>query len=76
VIKHAGASGIDVRTWLDDGHLRLEVRDDGRGGADATIGFGLTGIADRVAALGGTLRISSTPGTGTSLEADLPCGSP
>ena len=76
VIKHADASGIDVRTWLDDGHLRLEVRDDGRGGADAATGSGLTGIADRVAALGGTVRISSAPGIGTSLEADLPCGSP
>ena len=56
-----------------DGRLRIEVRDDGRGGADPSRGTGLHGLTDRVAALGGTLEIDSPPGGPTLLSAELPC---
>ncbi len=75
-IKHSGASRIDLRTWLADDQLHLDVSDDGRGGADATDGTGLTGIHDRVAALGGTVRVESRVGEGTRLMVALPCASP
>jgi signal transduction histidine kinase len=75
-IKHAGATRVDVRTWLAEDQLRLDVRDDGRGGADPSEGTGLTGIKDRVAALGGTVRVRSEAGQGTRLEVALPCASP
>ncbi len=74
-IKHAGASRVEVTTSLADDRLRVEVKDDGRGGADPAHGTGLTGMQDRVAALGGTIRIDSSPGAGTQLEVDLPCAS-
>jgi signal transduction histidine kinase len=72
-IKHAEAARVEVRTWLDADRLRLEVRDDGHGGADARYGSGLTGIQDRVAALGGTVRLDSPLGAGTRLYVDIPC---
>jgi len=75
-IKHSGASRIDLRTWLADDQLHLDVRDDGRGGAAATGGSGLTGIQDRVAALGGTVEVESRDGEGTRLMVALPCASP
>ena len=75
-IKHADAGRIEVRTSLTDDRLRVEVRDDGRGGADPTQGTGMTGMQDRVAALGGTVRIDSRHGAGTWLEVDLPCALP
>ena len=59
VVKHARATRATVRAAVDDGVLTLEVRDDGVGGADPD-GHGLVGIADRVDALGGRLRIEST----------------
>jgi signal transduction histidine kinase len=51
----------------------LEVSDDGIGGADASAGSGLRGLADRVAALDGMLDVVSPPGGGTRLRAQLPC---
>lgn len=72
--KHAGADRLWVRVCRRDGHLVLRVCDDGRGGADPG-GSGLTGVADRVVALGGSLRIDSPPGRGTVVEAVIPCGS-
>ncbi len=74
-IKHADAGRVEVRASLADERLLVEVRDDGRGGADPANGTGLTGIQDRVAALGGTVRIDSAPGAGTRLEMELPCAS-
>ena len=53
----------------------IEIADDGVGGADETAGTGLQGLADRVAALDGTLRILSPPGAGTVVTAELPCAS-
>jgi signal transduction histidine kinase len=71
VVKHARATRATVRAAADDGVLTLEVRDDGVGGANPE-GHGLMGIADRVDALGGRLRIESTDGDGTVLAARLP----
>jgi len=71
VVKHARATRATVRVAADDGVLTLEVRDDGVGGANPE-GHGLMGIADRVDALGGRLRIESADGDGTVLTARLP----
>jgi len=54
------------------GSLRLEIRDDGIGGATRGKGSGLTGLVDRVEALGGTITIKSPSGRGTSLLVDIP----
>jgi len=71
--KHSQASRIDVALELKSGGLLLlSVRDDGIGGADAVRGSGLVGLRDRVEALGGSLKINSKPGDGTSLVAMLP----
>jgi signal transduction histidine kinase len=72
VAKHAHASVVQVRLEARDGVLQVLVRDDGIGGADPSRGSGLTGLADRVEALGGTIDISSHPGTGTRILAELP----
>jgi signal transduction histidine kinase len=72
--KHAGASRVDVRLARTDGTLLVEVRDDGRGGADAA-GPGLTGLRRRVEALDGRLELESPAGGGTVLRAELPCAS-
>jgi signal transduction histidine kinase len=71
VVKHSQASAAEVRVGTVDGVLRVEVRDNGTGGADAT-GHGLVGINDRVIALGGRLRVESPAGGGTRLVATLP----
>jgi signal transduction histidine kinase len=70
--KHARASRIDVTADVDAGLLRMTVRDDGVGGADPARGTGLTGLSDRVAALGGTVAVTSPPDGGTSLRVELP----
>jgi signal transduction histidine kinase len=70
--KHARASKIDVCVDTDGATLRLLIRDDGDGGADAAKGSGLTGLIDRVEAHGGTMAISSPIGRGTSLVATIP----
>lgn len=72
--KHASASKIDVSAVGTDGTVTVEIADDGVGGADPS-GHGLTGLSDRVAALGGTLNVESPPNDGTSLRAEIPCGS-
>jgi signal transduction histidine kinase len=73
--KYAGASVATVRVWRDNGAALIEVADDGVGGADADGGSGLRGLADRVEALHGTLRVISPPGRGTTVTAELPCAS-
>jgi GAF domain-containing protein len=70
--KYAEAPVVDVAVAADDGALRVEVRDDGRGGADPAAGSGLLGLRDRVEAIGGTMRLTSPPGAGTSLRVELP----
>jgi signal transduction histidine kinase len=71
-VKHATADRIGLKVARSDGRLLVCVSDDGRGGATLST---RSGIADRVAALGGTLRIHSSIGRGTTVEAVLPCGS-
>jgi signal transduction histidine kinase len=71
VVKHAHATRAGVRVAVEDAMLRVEVRDDGVGGADPA-GHGLVGMGDRVHALGGWLDIVSPPGGGTRLAAVLP----
>jgi GAF domain-containing protein len=72
--KYADAPVVDVAVAADGGALRVEVRDDGRGGADPAEGTGLLGLRDRVEAIGGTMRLTSPPGAGTSLRVELPLG--
>jgi signal transduction histidine kinase len=71
--KHSHATEIRLSAALNNGVLVLEVVDDGIGGAAAGGGSGLRGLADRVEALGGRLTVSSPPGRGTELRAEIPC---
>ena len=73
-VKHADSSQVVLRAGRENGNLVLSVSDDGRGGAAPGSGSGLTGLADRVAALGGRLDLRSD-GAGTALVAEFPCGS-
>jgi signal transduction histidine kinase len=72
--KHARASKVEVNAHVHEGRLRLTIDDDGVGGADPARGSGLIGLADRIAALGGTIAITSPPGKGTSLRVELSVG--
>ncbi|MFB9414121.1 sensor histidine kinase [Dactylosporangium matsuzakiense] len=72
VAKHADATLVTVSTEVRGPGLYLTVTDDGHGGADPRRGTGLTGLRDRVEALGGTLAVDSCPGVGTRLHAELP----
>ena len=72
VAKHAHAAKVSVHIAENDRHLCVEVSDDGVGGADAETGSGLHGLADRVAALDGTLRVESVAGEGTRVRARIP----
>jgi signal transduction histidine kinase len=71
-VKHAGAASVQVRAVDDGDALRLEVRDDGVGGADPGRGSGLVGLADRAAAFGGSIAVASPRGQGTSVTVRLP----
>ena len=71
-VKHARATGAQVMARLEQGELRVEVRDDGVGGAQASHGTGLGGLEDRVSALDGRLAVDSPPGGGTCVCARLP----
>jgi signal transduction histidine kinase len=71
-VKHAGASGIEVHVERRAGGLRLEIADDGRGGADPERGTGLRGLADRVEALGGRFAVADRPLGGTVVSVELP----
>jgi signal transduction histidine kinase len=71
VIKHADASHACVRAYTTARGLVLEVHDDGVGGA-CPHGSGLVGLAERVAAFGGRLRVDSPPGAGTLVSCELP----
>ena len=71
--KHSHAGEVRLAAWREERLLVLEVSDDGIGGAAAGGGSGLRGLADRVEALGGRLTVSSPPGRGTTLRAEIPC---
>jgi len=73
VAKHARATLVRVEVERTGGHARVEVVDDGVGGADAGGGSGLRGLADRVEALSGRLRVESARGAGTRVIAEIPC---
>jgi signal transduction histidine kinase len=72
VAKYASASHASVRVSRVNGSAFVEIDDDGCGGADPTRGSGLRGLADRVGALDGKLKITSPPGGGTRLRAEIP----
>lgn len=71
--KHADASTAVITLDCTAAALRVEVSDDGVGGATPDRGTGLRGLADRMEALGGRLQVWSTPGHGTRLRAEIPC---
>jgi signal transduction histidine kinase len=70
--KHARASAVNVRVEADRANLHISIRDDGIGGADLAKGSGLTGLNDRVEALGGRMQITSPAGSGTSMRVTIP----
>jgi signal transduction histidine kinase len=72
--KHAHATSASVDVSRTGGRVVVEVVDDGVGGADTERGTGLRGLADRVEALGGRLRVWTPRGGGTRVRAELPCG--
>jgi signal transduction histidine kinase len=74
VAKHAQARSAEVALELRGDRLRVEIADDGRGGADPQ-GAGLRGLADRAAALDGSFAVDSPAGGGTRIVTELPCAS-
>ncbi|NEA18774.1 sensor histidine kinase [Streptomyces halstedii] len=72
VAKHSGARSAELTARAADGRIRLTVRDDGRGDAALGTGTGLTGLAERLAAVDGILRVDSPPGGPTVVTAELP----
>ena len=70
--KHAHASAVHVELDTPDATLRLAIRDDGIGGADPARGSGLTGLRDRIEAVGGTFEVTSPAGGGTTLLIEIP----
>jgi signal transduction histidine kinase len=73
VAKYAQASVASVRVTRENGHVLVEIVDDGIGGADPRRGSGIRGLADRVEALDGRLDVESPPGAGTRIRAEIPC---
>jgi signal transduction histidine kinase len=71
--KHARATAAEIEVQVVRGTLVVQVTDDGVGGADPRRGSGLRGLADRVEALDGRLRISTPPSGGTRVRAEIPC---
>jgi signal transduction histidine kinase len=74
VAKYAAASRAAISVTSGAGTIVIAVSDNGRGGANPGKGSGLTGLADRVEALGGSFRVESAPGRGTRLAAEIPLG--
>lgn len=75
VARHADATRAHVAVARSGNRVVVEVRDDGRGGADASLGTGLQGLRDRVTALGGTMYVLSPVGGPTTIMVELPCES-
>jgi GAF domain-containing protein len=71
-VKHASASVVTIELDVEDPTLRLEIRDDGVGGADPRQGSGLVGLSDRIEALGGRLELTSPMGQGTAIAITVP----
>lgn len=74
VVRHSGAGHVTIIGRRKDGRLVVTISDDGLGGADAERGSGLTGLGDRVRALGGSMRVYSPVGSGTVMWLEVPCG--
>jgi signal transduction histidine kinase len=74
--KHAHASEVHITVEADDRWIVLTIRDDGVGGADRSRGSGLTGLHDRVEALGGALAVHNDVSAGTVLRAQIPIAAP
>jgi signal transduction histidine kinase len=74
VAKHAAAAHVAVAVTASEDRVKVEIADDGVGGADPAHGSGLRGLADRVETFGGTLQVESTSGHGTRLAAEIPLG--
>jgi signal transduction histidine kinase len=72
--KHAHATSASIDVGRTDGRLVVEIVDNGVGGADSEGGSGLRGLADRVEALDGQLRVWTPRGGGTRVRAEMPCG--
>jgi signal transduction histidine kinase len=72
IAKYAQADGASVDLAVDDDRVRLQISDDGVGGADTATGTGLSGLCDRVEALEGTFAIESPPGGGTAVTVEIP----
>jgi signal transduction histidine kinase len=72
VAKYAHANAVTVTVKRGGGRVAIAISDDGIGGADPGRGSGLRGLVDRVEALGGRLDVTSVPGRGTSVRAELP----
>jgi signal transduction histidine kinase len=73
IYKHAAATHATVLVTMSGARVLVEIADDGRGGAEPGRGTGLCGLDDRVAAIGGTLQITSSARHGTRIRAELPC---
>ncbi|MEV0239353.1 sensor histidine kinase [Streptomyces sp. NPDC050674] len=76
IARHSGADRCRITARCRDGVLRLDIEDNGSGGADPTRGTGLVGLADRIAAADGRMLLSSPPGGPTVLRAEIPCAGP
>lgn len=74
ITRHARARSAAITIQKSNGHLAIDISDDGQGGADAHRGTGSRGLTDRVESLAGTLTINSSPDRGTHLQARIPCG--
>jgi signal transduction histidine kinase len=72
VVRHANANAAEIAVRRDSARVLIDVRDDGIGGADPSSGSGLRGLADRITALDGHLRVERDPRGGTRLRAHIP----
>jgi len=75
IAKYADAHEASITVARNNGNAHIEIRDNGKGGADPDHGTGLKGLADRVGALDGALTIDSPPSGGTRIAAEIPCAS-
>jgi signal transduction histidine kinase len=76
VVKHARATRVELRLAAEDGHLALDLKDDGQGfdpEGDFPGHLGLRSMRERVARLGGDFAVESAPGAGTRVRARVPC---